>query len=332
MKKTLLALCCIAGVGFANAATLPEPTIKVLPSQYDWFDAFAVVWAENITEPYQLEIVDSSKVSVFKNETENIRDINVALTEYQLDEDTPNYPDTQLVVTLLMLETDLGSTYSLLVEEGAVNVTLPDGTVLPNDLVEYSFTLTTQGSFELPAPVITPESGQVEYLDEINVYWPGTLKGLYDGLNYNVVYGTDSNGERYPESEPDPITVVYNGETSINPEVNFIWSSDQARTSGWDGDIMVISLGQRYSDPGTYVVTIPAGYLRVTDVDEGTLENEEIILSYTIGTSTGVEMTGVDSEKTLNIFNLQGMKVSGASDLKSLPKGIYIINGKKVAL
>ena len=48
---------------------------------------------------------------------------------------------------------------------------------------------------------------------------------------------------------------------------------------------------------------------------------------------TGAELIGVDGVAgNADVYNLQGQRVGKASDIKSLEKGIYIVNGKKVAL
>lgn len=48
---------------------------------------------------------------------------------------------------------------------------------------------------------------------------------------------------------------------------------------------------------------------------------------------TGAELIGVDGVAgNADVYNLQGQRVGKASDMKSLEKGIYIVNGKKVAL
>lgn len=48
---------------------------------------------------------------------------------------------------------------------------------------------------------------------------------------------------------------------------------------------------------------------------------------------TGAELVGVDSVAgNADVYNLQGQRVGKASDIRSLEKGIYIVNGKKIAL
>ena len=48
------------------------------------------------------------------------------------------------------------------------------------------------------------------------------------------------------------------------------------------------------------------------------------------GTTTGISTIEVQSENADAIYDLRGQKVGSANQLNSLPKGIYIINGKKI--
>lgn len=325
MKKSLLTLGALAAAAVAQAA-LPTPNVRAVPSQIDWFDGFVVVWAQNLTQPYSISIVDAEGIKVTKDETEDIEIISVSTVEYQEDEDTPNYEDSQLLVTLDGFQMSIGSTYSLYIPAGAVNVTVPEDGVYPNEEVTYSFVLKEGEKFELPAPEIEPAIGEVESIESINVFWIGSYVG-FDLLKYNVVLGYDSKtGEPYIVSEPDPVTATFNGEEIEGVEVTYDWSSREEVTEGSDGNIMVINLGREFNEKGVVVVTIPADYVRVSDIDKGTYNNPEIILTYEIGTETGVnaiEATTADGR----IFNLNGMEVSGNN-----LKGIYIRDGKKVLI
>ena len=44
---------------------------------------------------------------------------------------------------------------------------------------------------------------------------------------------------------------------------------------------------------------------------------------------TGVDILKVDSVDP-NVYNMQGVLLGKASELKTLPKGVYIINKKKI--
>ena len=58
--------------------------------------------------------------------------------------------------------------------------------------------------------------------------------------------------------------------------------------------------------------------------------NGEIILTYTISKSVGISGVAADTQKQ-DIYSLDGMRVgSKADDIKALPKGVYVVGGKKV--
>ena len=79
-----------------------------------------------------------------------------------------------------------------------------------------------------------------------------------------------------------------------------------------------------------YTMSIPAGYLR--NIETGAVSAEEFSFSFTTGDPTGIRDLTVDKQ-LFDIYNLQGHKVrSKVSTTDGLPKGIYIINGKKIII
>ena len=325
MKKLLLLTSIFFSAMLVKAAALPEPEVMVLPQNYGWFDAFAVTWAQNPTKPYSLEIVDPSGVSVVKNLVENIRGLDVSLVEYQEDENTPNYPNARLLVTLPMIETDVNAYYNLNIKAGAINVNI-DGTKVPNEEVSYSFQLLVyENSNKLPEPNMSPEPGNVAAFSVVEMSWTGKL-GILDILN--------PMNQLNPDSENKEVTLTnQDGEISY-PSVSFKWSSRSAMTDGSAGDIMVITLSAGQSLPeGKYVLTIPADYLQISDVETGTLYNEEMVFEYTVVSDdfNGIGEVFVNESEETGVYDLNGVRIP---DYKTgnLPAGIYVINGKKVII
>ena len=129
---------------------------------------------------------------------------------------------------------------------------------------------------------------------------------------------------------------------------NYRWSSDDLAFSGQievaneediDPDdywimngVALVHLDTLDLPSGEYTLVIPAKYFGIEDYDMDVFYNPEIEYLFTYNNpTTGVD--GVGSETSFNVFNLQGVKVmenAKASSLKSLPEGIYIVNGKKV--
>lgn len=310
----------------------PSHYVKVLPSEVDWFDGFSIRWGEKQNQPYQLsskyaEFNDNlgkyvfnsegiSLINVKENGTEDVEILAVALEEYQEEENKPHYRSAQLVITLEDIQTNIDSHYSLLIPAGLISIETPEG-VVTNEEVTYSFTLKSGEAFELPSPEIIPDEGNIESLDEVKIIWEGVLGG-YDLLNLNKEVG-------------DKINITKDGEIFEAFNSTLIWSSIDAQTPGAEGDILVISFNEPQIEEGTYIINIPANYIFVTDIEKGTLPNEEIIITYLISDSSAINSVNSSQENCL-IFNVQGVAVGRKNeikDLKKVPKGIYIINGKK---
>lgn len=91
-------------------------------------------------------------------------------------------------------------------------------------------------------------------------------------------------------------------------------------------------LGQTYTEKGTYTVNFPEGYFLLGSDGENSAAFAAV---YTIGDSVGVEFVAADENGVYNVFNMAGVKVmttADAADFTTLPAGIYIINGKKIAI
>lgn len=316
---------------------------KALPSEKDWFDAFAVAWGTKVTEPYEISSpyakydVNSgkyaftregiNKIKVTENGKEDIYILAVTIEEYQLDEHTKNYPSAQLTVTLDGFQFNVGSTYALHIPAGIVEITTPKGTVT-NDEVNFSFKLKGQQKFQLPKADVSPAEGTVNSLKNVEITWPGTIGG-YDLLNIN-------------QEGTEKITVTYD-ETELNDfTVTTVWSSEDAETPGADGDIMVIEFDKEQTANGSYLINIPADFVYVSDIDQGTLSNPQFAILYTVDYKGGDEPGDEDAVEVIfaadgrfKVVNLQGVVVldtDNAADLMKLSKGVYVINGKKVLI
>ena len=67
--------------------------------------------------------------------------------------------------------------------------------------------------------------------------------------------------------------------------------------------------------------------IRISLDDEGYLPNSYIF--YMTGGGTGIDGVTI-SDPDADVFNLQGVKVGKVSDMERLPRGVYIVNKKKV--
>ncbi|MBR5476982.1 MAG: chitobiase/beta-hexosaminidase C-terminal domain-containing protein [Bacteroidaceae bacterium] len=82
---------------------------------------------------------------------------------------------------------------------------------------------------------------------------------------------------------------------------------------------------------GTYILEIPTGYF----CDGNGKDIEGITLKYTVENDTAIEDITADGQNGWVIYNTNGIKVldtMDASKVKSLPSGIYIVNGIKTVI
>ena len=82
---------------------------------------------------------------------------------------------------------------------------------------------------------------------------------------------------------------------------------------------------------GTYILEIPDGYF----VDRNSKKIKGITLKYIVENETAINDIVADSEKGWTVYNTGGIKVLETKDadkVKTLPRGIYIINGIKAII
>ena len=116
---------------------------------------------------------------------------------------------------------------------------------------------------------------------------------------------------------------------------NYVLESTTTKSDG-----AMIAMNQsalKTSEPllgnGSYILEIPTGYF----IDRNGNSIEGITLRYTVkndsGLPAGIEDIIADGATNWTVYNITGVKVldtDNAEDLSNLPKGLYIINGKKV--
>ena len=87
------------------------------------------------------------------------------------------------------------------------------------------------------------------------------------------------------------------------------------------------------TEAGQYRLIIPARAVYVTDNNDVTGPNDELVVDYTATVSS---IEGINTDATnLNVFSIDGvclLRNASANDLKQLQKGIYIVNGKKMVI
>lgn len=94
---------------------------------------------------------------------------------------------------------------------------------------------------------------------------------------------------------------------------------------------MVQPIGRTIKEDGSYTISFPAGYFGLGDDGDPSSAFE---LKYIIS-QTGVTSIAADANGRYEVYDASGIRVlstANAEDLKSLPRGFYIINGVKTVL
>ena len=194
-------------------------------------------------------------------------------------------------------------------EEGTYTITFPAGYFMMNEKASPEMTVTytiggTPAEPEYPA-VFTPAPGAVEMM-------PAQIDFAFTAYD-EWMQGSGKATIQFNDEEP-----VALGDTEYD------WNAPE--NEGWQ------PLGEfaGKTDKGTYTVTFPEGYFQL---GSNGVASEKIVLVYTIGIDTGVELVGIQADRYV-VYNMNGVKVldtKNADDLKTL-KGLYIVNGLKIVL
>lgn len=186
---------------------------------------------------------------------------------------------------------------------GPITLIVPEGYVInSNGAVNLSQTFNTLSLLNTSAPTtIFPEAGVYDidkFGDTITLAWSG-----YDIKENDSSLGITVNGQ--------PLTTVTVQDNSL-----------------------VLDIKDALQEPGLYTVLIPQDYLLL--MAQTSCLNSRVELQYTLNKKTSAADSILSEEETLyTVYNLQGIKIfdtSCRSDINKLPKGFYLINGKKVII
>ena len=249
----------------------------------------------------QIKILDkNNNVVAYSTDVENVIP--------ESEQDNYNYIVKEVIVTFSNEVTTAGD-YTVMIPEGFFNLDLSSDGYSVKSNRKCTFSLKIEG--EEPQTTInittTPAQGKV---DELN----------YIELTFNDYYTVDWN---YDEYDKTPVTFTDNeGNVVTLSLVDVGYGADYD-----DYQTVSVTLPDTYIAEGDYTLYIPAGALTGNyspiDVD--------VTLKWYIGTATGLshvvaaEATGVD------VYTVDGrmlLKSADASALKTLPAGIYVVNGK----
>lgn len=169
-----------------------------------------------------------------------------------------------------------------------------------------------------------PQTGENIYFEDITI---NPAPGSYESLDGTFVIKFPNLGNgNFINSSREYVSVLKDGEHYADLEIY---------TINWRD----VRFNFNATESGVYTVEFPENTLyvsRVEDDEEVTIAtyDKPLTFTYTVGTLSGVE--AIDGEvENYTVVDLAGrvvVKNAGKSALNNLENGLYIINGKKIAI
>ena len=161
-------------------------------------------------------------------------------------------------------------------------------------------------------PDLTVTSGDVEELSVISIKCESGIIPSYTAGNITL---TDANGNAIALNEPEAVETA----------------DAYATPTEW-----TVSLQEELTTVGTYTLTIPAGYFNIGSA-QGQIQNskETVVTINVTGNVTAIRGIRIDADAEVTVYDVTGVMVGNgkASEvLKTLTKGLYIVNGKKLVI
>lgn len=198
---------------------------------------------------------------------------------------------------------------------------------------------------------------------------PGTYKifipaGFVKGIDFVEEYGNTNPAQVLTffirdenDPEPNPEITVYTVDPKVSPEEGTVeelnaivisWgltiaaNEDNTESATLNGENVELSInGQDLNMTldaavtGVYTLNVPEGYVLIQDEEGKIYYSQALELAWTLDVNNGVCVIETDAEGYYKVYNLNGVNVLNtdkADMLNTLPKGIYIVNGKKVVI
>lgn len=222
-----------------------------------------------------------------------------------------NEPGTNSLYILFDLGFSSGDHDPAFQKTGSYTLTIPEGTLkVGNDPVgkfQVTYNYSADVAEKVYKWVTDPADGStVKDLNKITVSFPDCRMLMYAG-NGTQIYLTRPNGTQLKaKSYPTP-------------------SESKAE--------IVLEFKETTWAHGTYTLTIPKGVFNVDNMywdeydEPGNVQ--KITATYTISLDTAAEVIVADGEN--EIYTIEGVRVN-TNDIKTLPAGLYIVNGKKIVV
>ena len=139
----------------------------------------------------------------------------------------------------------------------------------------------------------------------------------------------------YPMSEGAPVATLVN----VDSAADVYYTSEPAVENDWfNPTVYTFTFSTPLTEKGTYKFTVAKGAFcdETYDVEMGEAghANEELVYTFIVNGGSGVEAVE-DANVKADVFSVDGKVVvrnATAADVKALPAGLYIFNGKKVVV
>ena len=204
-------------------------------------------------------------------------------------------------------------------EADPVTITAKSYTIKYGDELP-TFEFTSEGATLAGTPAITCEATKTS---AVGTYAIVITKGSV--TNYNTIF---VNGTLTIEKAPLTITAksytIKQGETLPTFEAEYSGFKNNETKAVLTTQPTITTTATSTSEPGEYDIIVSGA------------EAQNYSISYVAGKLTITESDGIrmiSSEHPVSVFDIQGHKVrSNVTSLEGLPKGVYIINGRKVVI
>ena len=204
-------------------------------------------------------------------------------------------------------------------EADPVTITAKSYTIKYGDELP-TFEFTSEGATLAGTPAITCEATKTS---AVGIYPIVITKGSV--TNYNTIF---VNGTLTIEKAPLTITAksytIKQGETLPTFEAEYSGFKNNETKAVLTTQPTITTTATSTSEPGEYDIIVSGA------------EAQNYSISYVAGKLTITESDGIrmiSSEHPVSVFDIQGHKVrSNVTSLEGLPKGVYIINGRKVVI
>jgi len=187
--------------------------------------------------------------------------------------------------------------------------------IIPPSISDMSFYDNNSAVYENEhITVYVPRNSWEDYMDSEG--WSRFSKLFSGPAAQSITLNADTLNMAIGES--DTLTVNILPESVLNKHVE--WNSDNEEVATVDQNGVVTAKGN-----GVAFITAWA------------LEGERLLYAYCVIniTTTGIIQATTDEKSTYTVYNLQGVCVlqnASKQQIESLPKGFYIVNGKKVLM